>query len=88
MIGAEAIDPLDELLSTDDIDYNSKITLSSGLTYIAQTFPDQRDRCVEVLTQQLSEYEHHHISVNGALVLALFKLKALESAPVMEAAYE
>lgn len=86
LIGAEAIDPLDELLSAD-IDYNSKITLSSGLTHIAQTFPDQRDRCVEVLTRQLSEYDNHHISVNGALVLALFKLKAVESVAVMEAAY-
>jgi hypothetical protein len=88
LIGAEAIAPLDELLSTDDIDYNSKVTLSSGLTHIAQTFPDQRDRCVEVITRQLSHYDNHHISVNGALVLALFKLKAVESAPVMAAAYE
>ncbi|MBE9139771.1 hypothetical protein IQ254_21665 [Nodosilinea sp. LEGE 07088] len=87
LIGAEAIDPLDELLSADDIDYKSKVTLSSGLTYIAQTFPDQRDRCVEVLTRQLSHYDNHHISVNGALVLALFKLKAIESTAVMAAAY-
>ena len=88
LIGAEAVDPLDELLSTDNIDYYSKITLSSGLTHIAQTFPDQRDRCVEVLTRQLSRYNDHHISVNGALVLGLFKLKAVESAAVMAAAYE
>jgi hypothetical protein len=88
LMGAEAIDPLDELLSTDDIDYNSKITLSSGLTHIAQTFPDQRDRCVEVITRQLSHYDDHHISVNGGLVLALFKLKAVESAAVMATAYE
>jgi hypothetical protein len=88
LIGAEAVYPLDELLSTDSIDYNSKITLSSGLTHIAQTFPDQRDRCVKVLTRQLSHYDDHHISVNGALVLALFKLKAVESAAVMAAAYE
>ncbi len=88
LIGAEAIAPLDELLSTDNIDYNSKVTLSSGLTYIAEAFPDQRDRCVEVITGQLSHYDDHHISVNGALVLALFKLKAVESAAVMAAAYE
>lgn len=88
LIGAEAIDPLDELLSTDDIAYNSKVTLSSGLTHIAQTFPDQRDRCVEVITRQLSHYDDHHISVNGALVLALFQLKAIESVAVMAAAYE
>lgn len=88
LIGAEAIAPLDELLSNDDVDYNSKITLSSGLTHIAQNFPDQRDRCVEVITRQLSHYDNHHISVNGALVLALFKLKAVESAAVMAAAYE
>jgi hypothetical protein len=88
LMGAEAVDPLDELLSFDNIDYNSKITLSSGLTHIAQTFPDQRDRCVEVITRQLSHYDDHHISVNGALVLALFKLKAVESAAVMAAAYE
>lgn len=87
LIGAEAIDPLDELLS-DDIDYDSKVILSGGLTQIAERFPDQRDRCVEVLTRQLSNYDSHHVSVNGALVLGLFKLKALEAVPVMEAAYQ
>jgi hypothetical protein len=89
LIGAEAIQPLDELLAkeTKDLEYNSKITLSSGLTKIAQNFPEERDRCVEVLTRHLSHYEHQHISLNGSLVLGLYKLKALEAVPVMEAAY-
>lgn len=89
LIGPEAIPPLDELISpeTADLDYNSKVILVSGLTKIAQNFSDERDRCVEVCTRHLSNYENQHITLNGSLALALYKLKALEAVPVMEAAY-
>lgn len=89
LIGAEAIQPLDELLEqeTKDLEYNSKITLASGLTKIAENFPEERDRCVEVFTRHLSHYEHQHFSLNAALVLGLYDLKALEAVPVIEAAY-
>ncbi|MGF1522100.1 MAG: hypothetical protein ACFBSF_07255 [Leptolyngbyaceae cyanobacterium] len=96
LIGADAIQPLDELLAENpndraenarDLGYSSKITLVSGLTQIVQNFPAERDRCVEVLARHLSNYENQHISLNGSLVTGLYKLKALEAVPVMEAAY-
>jgi hypothetical protein len=87
LIGAEAIDPLDELLSAK-IHYNSKISLVSGVGKIVKTFPELRDRGVAVLTQQLSNYKNHHRSVNGSLIAELLDLNALESVPVMEEAYK
>jgi len=86
LMGAEALAPLDELLSTK-INYNHKVTLASGLGKIAKVFPDLRDRCVEVLTRQLSDFKQHHRTVNGSLIAQLLDLKAVESVPVMEAAY-
>ncbi|WP_017297304.1 hypothetical protein [Nodosilinea nodulosa] len=88
LIGEAAIAPLEELLATK-ISYNTKIFLVGGFGRIAETFPELRDRCVEALTRQLSQYKHHHRSVNGALVTELFKLKATEpeSLAAMEAAY-
>ena len=86
LMGEEAIAPLDELISTK-INYKNKITLSSGLGEIAKVFPELRDRCVEVLTRQLSNFEQHHRTVNGSLIAQLLDLKAVESVPVMEAAY-
>ncbi len=74
---------------TADHVYNTKISLVGGFGKIAETFPELRDRCVEVLTRLLSHYKHHHRSVNGALVTELFKLKATEpdSVAAMEEAY-
>ena len=89
LIGEAAIAPLEELLSTQ-FNYNTKISLVGGFGKIAETFPDLRDRCVEVLTRLLSDYKHHHRSVNGALVTELFKLKATDpdSVVAMEEAYK
>lgn len=86
LMGAEAIAPLGELLSSK-INYNHKITLSSGLGEIGKVFPELRGRCVEVLTGQLSNFKQHHRTVNGSLIAQLLDLKAVESIPVMEAAY-
>jgi hypothetical protein len=86
LMGAGAIEPLEELLSTK-IDYNNKITLVEGIGKIAKMSPDLRDRTVEALTRQLSHFKNHHRSVNGALIAQLLDFNALEAVPVMEAAY-
>lgn len=89
MIGAEALHPLDELLAeeTENSEYNSKITLAAGVAKIAERFPDQRDRCVDVLVRHLRNYENQHMTLNGSLIADLCDLNAVEAAPVMEAAY-
>jgi hypothetical protein len=87
-MGEAAIAPLEELLATK-INYHTKISLVGGFGWIVETFPELRDRCVEVLTRLLSHYKHHHRSVNGALITELYQLKATEpeSIAVMEEAY-
>ncbi|PZV00187.1 MAG: hypothetical protein DCF32_18010 [Leptolyngbya sp.] len=87
LMGAGALAPLEDLLSTK-IDYNNKITLVEGFGAIVKAFPDLRDRTVEALTRQLSQFKNHHRTVNGALIAQLLDLKATEAVPVMEAAYE
>ncbi|MEB3290503.1 MAG: hypothetical protein VKI82_11350 [Leptolyngbya sp.] len=87
LMGAEALDPIEALLATK-INYNHKISLVEAIGHIAKADPDLRDRCVEILTRQLSRYKNHHRSVNGALVTELYHLKAIESAAVMEEAYQ
>lgn len=82
----EAIAPLEDLLSTK-INYNNKVTLVSGLGEIGKVFPELRDRCVEVLTRQLSNFKQYHRTVNASLIAQLLDFKAVESVPVMEAAY-
>jgi hypothetical protein len=86
LMGAGALDPLEELLSTK-IDYNNKITLVEGMGRIAKTFPELRDRTVEALTRQLSQFKTHHRSVNGSIIAQLLDFKATEAVPEMEAAY-
>ncbi|MFQ4140154.1 hypothetical protein PGN35_027960 [Nodosilinea sp. PGN35] len=86
LMGAGALDPLEELLSTK-IDYNNKITLIEGIGRVAKAFPDLRDRTVAALTRQLSHFKNHHRSVNGAIIAQLLDFKATEAVPEMEAAY-
>lgn len=87
LMGAEAIAPLNDLFATK-LHYNHKITVVDGLGEIVKAFPELRDRCVAVLTQQLSNCKQHHRSVNGALVARLMDFEALEAVPVIEAAYQ
>lgn len=86
LMGAGALDPLEELLSTK-IDYNNKITLVEGIGGVAKAFPELRDRAVEALTRQLSHFKNHHRSVNGSIIAQLLDFKATEAVSEMEAAY-
>jgi len=87
LMGVEALDPIEALLATK-LNYHRKISLVEAIGHIAKAEADLRDRCVEVLTRQLSRYKNHHRSVNGALVTELYYLKAIESVAVIEEAYQ
>ena len=58
-----------------------------GLERIAVAHPEERDRCVAILTRQLERIEDLTDVVGGHLVGYLLDLKAVESAPAIEAAF-
>jgi hypothetical protein len=56
LMGAEAIAPLAELISTKLHD-NDKVTILGAFSEMVNFFPDLRDRCVAVLTRLLSNFK-------------------------------
>jgi HEAT repeat protein len=86
-IGQPAIVPLARYLADSSHGLWARVAAASSFVKIAQRHPDQRDACVEALTQQLTKFKKLDPILNGSIITDLTDLKAVESAPVMEQAF-
>lgn len=91
-MGPGAIPGLAAHLGNRDHDVSTRIACSSGLREIGLAHPETREECVGILTRQLAEHERDADDdtigdLNGFLVSVLIDLKAVESGPVIEAAF-
>ncbi|MDA0673052.1 MAG: hypothetical protein O3C67_05020 [Cyanobacteria bacterium] len=87
MIGPAAIAPIHAVLGNPDISAGPKISLCDSFEKIVADYPDSRDRVVALLTDFLANPDNEDPDINGNVCLSLVKLKAVEAAEVMEAAY-
>lgn len=88
LMGPTALPDLGEALQDSDLSDENKITIVEGLERLAHDYPDSRDDCVRLLTDQLADAVNNAPDLNGSLVSNLVQLKATESVAVIEAAYE
>ncbi|MBD2520478.1 DUF1186 domain-containing protein [Nostoc sp. FACHB-973] len=88
MIGSSAIPALTTYLTDASRGIFSRTTAISSLTNIAHKDPNSRTHCVTVLTQQLESFKIQARELNGFIIAALIDLQAVESASVMEQAFE
>ncbi|MDB5349779.1 MAG: lyase HEAT-like repeat protein [Planctomycetota bacterium] len=89
LIGPPAIPAIgDHLLSRRPDEY-TRIAAASALAKIGNAFPESRGECVDYLTRQLAQKEDDEDSwsLNGFVAWDLVKLKAVESATVIEEAF-
>lgn len=86
-IGAAAIAPLTTYLEDYDNDTWARFAAVTSLTVIAQAFPESRDRCVAILSEQLSRFTEQDTDINALLIGELCTLAAVEAAPLMEQAF-
>jgi hypothetical protein len=86
-IGAAAIGPLTAYLADDDNDTWARVTAMACLAAIAQAFPESRERCVAVLSEQLTRFAEQDADFNALLIGELTTLMAVEAAPLMEQAF-
>lgn len=86
-IGPAAIAPLTAYLGDDDNDTWARVTAMTSLTAIAQAFPESRDRCVAILSDQLTRFAEQDADFNALLIGELATLMAVEAAPLMEQAF-
>ncbi|HEX8673107.1 MAG TPA: hypothetical protein VF710_14525 [Longimicrobium sp.] len=88
MIGGAAIAGVRELLANDAADLTRRISAMAALSAVARHHPELRDEAVGVLTAQLALWPDQDPDLNATLISALAKLQAVESALVIEAAFE
>lgn len=87
MIGAPALSGATLLLFDEAEDDEVRIIAADAITAVAFHHPDRRDEAVAVLAKQLEDWSVQSHRLNGYLVTALLELEAVDTAPLMEAAY-
>ncbi|MBE9008537.1 DUF1186 domain-containing protein [Fortiea sp. LEGE XX443] len=88
MIGSSAIPALTTHLTDTSRGVFSRATAVSSLTNIALKDSNFRTHCTTILTQQLEFFQVQAPEFNSFIIAALIDLEAVESASVMEQAFE
>lgn len=86
-IGPSAIAPLTAYLEDDENHTWARVTAMESLSEIARAFPQNRDRCVAILSEQLTRFTEQDTDFNALLIAELCTLAAVEAAPLMEQAF-
>jgi Protein of unknown function (DUF1186) len=87
LLGPAAIPALARYIDDESHSSSARTTASSCLEKIATQYPESRDECVAILTQQLERFAENDEGFNAFLIYSLVNLKALEAAPLMERAF-
>ncbi len=86
-LGGVALEPLTSFLADENQGEWSRSTAADALEKIAQRHPALRDDCIKRITSQLGSFANHSETLNASLIWNLAQLKALESMPVIQAAF-
>jgi hypothetical protein len=87
-IGSLAIPPLIELLQDKNLTFDARTSALMYMHPIAVAHPEERDRCVAAIAQELEQFADNDPELNGYLVMYLVAdFKAVETAPIVETAY-
>jgi hypothetical protein len=87
MIGPASLPTATLWLFDETRDVPLRVAAGRVLTEVAQEYPDRRDECTAILTQQLQEWSGQDRLLNAFLVAYLVELEEVAAAPLMEAAY-
>ncbi|MEO8608763.1 MAG: DUF1186 domain-containing protein [Chloroflexota bacterium] len=88
MIGAAAIPAFSAYLAdATHIEY-PRADASSSLRHIAEAHPETREQVVAILTLQLEDFTNNGEFLNSLIINDLMDLKAVESLPVIQKAFE
>jgi hypothetical protein len=87
MIGPPAISALKTYLADERNGMWSRITAAEALGKIGQQYPESRDECVAILSDQLSQHQRQDPTQNAFLISSLVDLKAIEAVGPMKLAF-
>lgn len=87
LIGASALPALAAYLADDAHDDEARISVIPSVEKIGTRWPEARRACVQLLSEQLEQFDENDQEVNGFLVAGLVELQATEAAPLIERAF-
>jgi hypothetical protein len=88
LIGLRAIPALTKFLADDSHDETWRVQAIVTIKRIACVYPEHHANCVAALSQQLSAFEENSPELNGHIISVLIDLKAIDSLPLIEQAFE
>lgn len=88
MIGFRSTPRLNEYMKDRLNGSDTRIMAAWSLKEIGEKFPEKRNECIKILTEQLTRYSKEDEELNGEIVDCLIKLKAVESLGIIKKAYE
>jgi hypothetical protein len=87
-IGTVAIPALTEFVADSSGSDFSRSIAAQCLTAIAEQYPDRRLQCIEGINQTLEGLDQNSPELNADLIDALIEMKAVESAALIEQAFQ
>jgi hypothetical protein len=88
MIGPVAIPFLTAYLADSSHEMYSRSYASNGLIEIANHYPESREECIAAISKQLEAFEENDYELNAFIIGDLTQLKAVETLPLIERAFE
>lgn len=87
LIGPSTIPKIQQYLADQTRDTFGRISAVTSLKELQTHHPQAKDHCIDVLTQQLAQFEVNPPDLNGFLVSGLCDAKAKDKAPEIERAF-
>ncbi len=88
LIGPAAIPALAAYLSDSSHEMYSRSYAANGLLEIGERHPESRSECIAAISKQLEAFEENDYELNAFLISDLSHLKAVETLPLIERAFE
>ncbi len=88
MIGPVAIPALSVYLADPSHEMYSRAYASNGFIEIAKWYPESRSECIAAISKQLEAFEENDYELNAFIIGDLTRLKAIETLPLIERAFE
>ncbi len=88
MIGESAIQALTQYAGNTSRTLFARAAAASSLSHIGKKHPETREACIVGIEKGLADYHQNDRSLNGLFIGSLLELKAGESFPTMQQAYQ
>ncbi len=88
MIGPVAIPALSTYLADPSHEMYSRAYASNGFIEIAKWYPESRSESIAAISKQLEAFEENDEELNSFIISDLVQLKAIETLPLIERAFE